>query len=82
MVAINGRRAPYEPSKSTGLLLLVISLTLVALPVVSIAKDLGQTSDFTSPSSPSLAVLLPLTAVPTLVLLIVRWIGLGLYLRN
>ena len=83
MVAVSAQKASYEPSKSTGLLLLVISLALVALPVVSIVRDLRQTPEnFASASSQSLGVLLPLTVVPALVLLIVRWIGLGLYLRN
>jgi len=91
MVTVNTRRAAHEPSTLVGLLLLVVSLALVALPIASIVKDLGPiTSDSTSSSSTigilasshPLAVLVPLTAVPTLVLLIVRWIGLGLYLRN
>jgi len=92
MVTVNTRRATHEPSTLVGLLLLVVSLALVALPIASIVKDLRPTtSDSTSSSSTigilvasfhPLAVLIPLTAVPTLVLLIVRWIGLGLYLRN
>lgn len=91
MVTVNTRRAAHEPSTLVGLLLLVVSLALVALPIASIVKDLRPTtSDSTSSSSTigilasshPLAVLVPLTAVPTLVLLIVRWIGLGLYLRN
>lgn len=91
MVTVNTRRAAHEPSTLVGLLLLVVSLALVALPIASIVKDLGPTtSDSTSSSSTigilasshPLAVLVPLTAVPTLVQLIVRWIGLGLYLRN
>jgi hypothetical protein len=92
MVTANTRRAAHEPSKLVGLLLLVVSLALVALPIASIVKDLRPTtSDSTSSSSTigilvasshPLAVLIPLTVVPTLVLLTVRWIGLGLYLRN
>lgn len=83
MVTVNAHKPSYEPSKSTGLLLLVISLALVAVPIVSIVRDLRETpEDLSSASSYSLGVLLPLTVVPTLVLLIVRWIGLGLYLRN
>lgn len=83
MVAVSAHKASYEPSKSTGLLLLTISLALVALPIVSIVRDLIQTPEnFASASSQSFGVLLPLTVVPALVLLIVRWIGLGLYLRN
>ena len=82
MVAVNAPKPSYEPSKSTGLLLLVISFALVALPIASIARGLQQTSTFTSDQSHSLGVLLPLTIVPALVLLIVRWLGLGLYLRN
>lgn len=91
MVTVNTRRAAHEPSTLVGLLLLVVSLALVALPIASIVQDLGPTtSDSTSSSSTigilasshPLAVLVPLTAVPTLVLLIVRWIGIGLYLRN
>ena len=82
MVAVNAPKPSFEPSKSTGLLLLVVSLALVALPIVSIVRDLQQASTFTPDQSHSLGVLLPLTIVPTLVLLIVRWLGLGLYLRN
>ena len=91
MVTVNTRRAAHEPSTLVGLLLLVVSLALVALPIASIVKDLRPTtSDSTSSSSTigilasshPLVVLVPLTAVPTLVLLIVRWVGLGLYLRN
>ena len=91
MVTVNTRRAAHEPSTLVGLLLLVVSLALVTLPIASIVKDLRPTtSDSTSSSSTigilasshPLAVLVPLTAVPTLVLLIVRWVGLGLYLRN
>ena len=82
MARVNALKPSYEPSKSTGLLLLVISLALVALPIFSIVRDLRQASTFTSDQSHSLGVLLPLTIVPTLVLLIVRWLGLGLYLRN
>lgn len=82
MVTANAHKPSYEPSKSTGLLLLVISLALVALPIASIVQDLQQPSTFTSDQSHSLGVLLPLTIVPALVLLIVRWLGLGLYLRN
>ena len=82
MVTVSAHKPSYEPSKSTGLLLLVISLALVALPIVSIVRDLQQASSFTSDQSHSFGVLLPLTIVPALVLLIVRWLGLGLYLRN
>ena len=80
MVTVNAHKPSYEPSKSTGLL--VISLALVALPIVSIVRDLQQASSFTSDQLHSFGVLLPLTIVPALVLLIVRWLGLGLYLRN
>ena len=82
MVTANAHKPSYEPSKSTGLFLLVISLALVALPIVSIVRDLQQASTFASDQLHSFGVLLPLTIVPALALLIVRWLGLGLYLRN
>ena len=82
MVAVNAPKPSFEPSKSTGLLLLVVSLALVALPIASNVRDLQQASTFTLDQSHPLGVLLPLTIVPALVLLIVRWLGLGLYLRN
>lgn len=40
------------------------------------------TKHVTDISDTDSAVLLPLTVIPALILLIVRWIGLGLYLRN